>query len=215
MRITFRPSNVKVSIAVIAFFLSLSHSWGDEQKCDYDLNSYLFLSMNEFDQDANGGWRALSNKGCFDEAADLIVLYKRKNDLKADTLLLHEAQMRGFAGDYASASPLMFAIKKSIANSKDYFGYSFYVDATLAFFLRDREKLVIARQALESHPKPEGYVLTDHLGNVVERPWPPNLNIVKRLEACFDMTYAEAYGRKAEGVDHTRCSEAMKRISKK
>jgi hypothetical protein len=136
----------------------------------------------------------LSDKGCFSEAADLIALHRKENR-KPNSLLFHEAQMRAFAGDYTTVSQLMTEIIKQDKDSKqDHFGASYYLDATLAFFVRDHKALIAARKALENHPKPEGFVLTDHLGNVVDRPWPPNLKVVKCLEARFDLPYNEAYG---------------------
>ena len=199
-------------LAVVLVFICLSPSWGTEKDCAYDLTSQLALSLNEFDQDPNGGWRPISRKGCFVEAADLIAVYRERN-LSPESLLFHEGQMRALAGDYDTASRLIAAQLEAIANDNDYFGYSYYVDAFLAFLLRDRDALVIARVALENHPKPEGFVLTDQFGNPVERSWPPNLRFVRRFEICFDLPFGEAYGAVAEGVDPSRCSERVKNIS--
>jgi len=185
---------------VVFLILSSPQSWSTDKPidndidCSYNLTKQLALSMNDFDQNYKGGWRVLSDKGCFSEAADLIALYREEN-LKPNSLLFHEAQMRASAGDYTTASQLMTEeIKQDKDSKQDHFGASYYLDATLAFFLRDREALIAARKALENHPKPEGFVLTDRLGNVVDRPWPPNLNVVKCLEARFDLPYNKAYG---------------------
>jgi hypothetical protein len=68
------------------------------------------------------------------------------------------------------------------------------VDATIAFLRGDRPALLAARTALAALPRPADFAPRDVQGRPVAMNWPPNLNVVDGLLACFGRPYAEAYG---------------------
>ena len=70
-------------------------------------------------------------------------------------------------------------------------------NATIAFLKRDKAQLLENRAKLAALPKPEGH---DARVAAFEKKygqpgpsWPPNLDAVDGLIACFDKPYAEAY----------------------
>ncbi|TPG12210.1 hypothetical protein EAH84_10350 [Sphingomonas oligophenolica] len=154
------------------------------EHCDYD-RKLLDLGFDAFDQDLTGGWRALSQKaGCEEAAANMVRAYRLNYENLIPLLFWHEAQLRASIGDYASAIPLIRKSKKP--KDHDIFGWNDYADATIAFLTNDRNALENARIRLASVARPSGYP--------AERKWPPNLNVVDGLTACFGKPYKVAYG---------------------
>jgi hypothetical protein len=158
--------------------------------CVYDRTRLLALNMAEFDQDLDGGWRAVANQsGCFNAAADLIRDYHAALQEKSFLLYWHEGQVRAISGDYAAALPLF---EMSYNTQNDTIGWNLYVDATIAFVKRDKTALAKAYFALANLPVPVNAQL-DQNGNSIADSWPPNLSVVEDLLACFDQQYLEAY----------------------
>jgi hypothetical protein len=151
----------------------------------------LDLDRNAFDQDMEGGWRALDQRGCTAQAADLIAEYRRRHRDENTILYWHEGQLRASLGQSQRAIELFL---KTRHPEPDDFGWNFYVDATLAFLRHDRNGLVAARRALAALPKPADFHPTDVAGRPIHLDWPPNLAAVDGLVACFGKGYAEAYG---------------------
>lgn len=173
----------------------------------YDKDAMLALDENAFDQNlgnGGGGWRAIGNlPGCENAAADLLAAYRAKHPDASAILAWHEGQMRASAGQYQQAIPLLELDRKP--KEQDKAGWNAYVDATVAFLRRDRSALVKAREALASTPYPEGSGLPPLKDGYFEVPgppgqppsrmrWPPNIEVVDGLLACFGKSYADAYG---------------------
>lgn len=159
--------------------------------CDYDRASMMALGQPAFDQDMDGGWRAVARRpGCELAAADLVRDYRATHRL-ADTILYwHEGQLRASAGQETAAIALF---ERSRKQPDDGFGWNFYVDATIAFLRDDRPGLMAAREALARLPRPIDFDPRDPQGRPLEIAWPLNLDIVDRLVACFGGTYRETY----------------------
>lgn len=150
--------------------------------CRYD-REVLGLGIDAFDQDMKGGWRALADQpGCEAKAADLIRAYRLNQEAALPALYLHEAQLRASAGDYVGAIPLLMRARQ---RDFDEAGLSAYIDATIAFLRGDRAALTAAKERLRTWPKPADWP--------VDSPWPPNMNVVEGLEACFGKPYKLAY----------------------
>ena len=177
-------------------------------QCSYDQVQLMALDEQHFDQNlSNGGsgWRALAHRpGCELIAADLIRDYRKVNNNQSSPLLWHEAQLRANAGDYKHAIPVMEQSRES--EKKDYIGWYYYVDATIAFLRRDRVALADARAKLAKvqlkpgsgfPPVKNGFVEI-HYDNGLTRKmrWPLNLDVVDGLIRCFDKPYRTAYGSK-------------------
>jgi len=175
-------------------------------RCGYDKNAMLSLGEDAFDQDLSnggGGWRKVGNTpGCELAAADLIAAYRAEHPASNSILAWHEGQMRASAGQSERAIPLLRAARKDPA--KDPAGWNAYVDATLAFLEHDKTALLQARQRLAAVPYPSDSGMPPLVNGTIEfqaeggRPamkmrWPPNIDVVDGLVACFDKPYATAY----------------------
>lgn len=163
------------------------------EECAYDRAAMLSLGERAFDQDMSGGWRTLAaRETCLDVAADLIRDYREIHGLTSTILYWHEGQLRAAAGDVDRAVQL-FA--ESRINGDDPYGWNPYVDATIAFLRHDFAALVDARDALARIPRPDSFPILDADGKPIDVSWPPNLDVVDHLIACFDQEYLAAYGR--------------------
>jgi hypothetical protein len=111
--------------------------------------------------------------------------------------------MRASAGQYAAAIPLLVASRKPAA--EDLAGWNAYVDATIAFLQGNNAALLDARTRLAAVPYPAGAGMPPLRGGQIEFPsppgqppirmrWPPNLEAVDGLVACFGKPYDVAYG---------------------
>ena len=175
----------------------------DAKRCPHDRAALLALDEQQFDQDLSGGWRRLSSTpGCTLVAADLLRDYQQTHNTNSGLMFWHEALLRANAGQYPEAIALMKRSYKPAEQDKA--GWNAYVDATIAFLGRDKAALQRARLALSAVPPPvgpdvppvvDGYMEVDFADGVKRKiRWPPNIDVVEGLEACFDKPYAEAYG---------------------
>ena len=169
-----------------------SEEWS---RCGYDRQQMLLLTLEQFDQDPERGWRKVASlPGCERAAADLIRDYRVRKGSQSSTLYWHEGQLRASAGETSAAAALM--AKAYHAKGPLDTGWNHYVDATIAFLRNDRHGLVQARQKLATTPWPSGLQYVDEDG--IRKPgpwsgWPANLDVVDGLIACFGKPYAEAY----------------------
>lgn len=174
--------------------------------CAYDEKAMLALDEDAFDQDLSnggGGWRKLGNTpGCEHAAADLIAAYRAAHPGSGRILVWHEGQLRALTEDRERAVPLLAAARKPDAEDKA--GWNFYVDATVAFLERDKPKLLAARDRLAQVEYSSGPDIPPLKDGYIEFPaedgqppmrfrWPPNLDVVDGLIACYDRPYAVAY----------------------
>ena len=161
--------------------------------CRVDAGALMALGYDAFDQDMNGGWRALAQRaGCREEAADLIRGYRELAQRRMGLLYWHEGQLRAGIGQVEPAIRLFDQAR----NSTDEDGWNHYVDATIAFLRNDQRGLVQARQKLATMSWPSGLQYVDEDGTRKPGPWPgwpANLDVVDGLIACFGKPYAEAY----------------------
>ncbi len=164
------------------------------RECAYDLDAMLALDLNAFDQDINGGWRPLSTRGCYAEAAELIREWRYEKRSHDSILYWHEGQMRAFA-DQPDQAIALFELTYKPADLDADFGWNHYVDGTLAFLRRDRERLHLAMARLAEVPAPSDLTVTMPDGSVVTMAWPPNLNVLQALDTCWERSYEEAYGQ--------------------
>ncbi|HEX9876025.1 MAG TPA: hypothetical protein VGC50_05165 [Gammaproteobacteria bacterium] len=153
----------------------------------------MSLSERDFDQDMSGGWRTLAaREACLEVAADLSRDYREDRGLTSAILYWHEGQLRAAAGDVERAIRLFM---ESRVTGNDPYGWNPYVDATIAFLRRDFAALTDARETLARMPKPDNFPVFDADGKPMDVSWPPNLDIVDHLIACFERDYMTAYGR--------------------
>lgn len=192
----------------IAFFLCtfalLGSSTVHATSCSYDKTAMLSLDEAGFDQDLSGGWRAVANiPGCELAAADLLTVYRAQHPKVSAVLAWHEGQLRATAGQYEQAIELLNQDRKP--SGQDPAGWNYYVDATLAFLRQDEPELLKARQQLAAVPYAKGMGLPPLKDGYFEIPgqpghpvtrmrWPPNIDVVDGLVACFGKSYSEANG---------------------
>ncbi|MGB3469504.1 MAG: hypothetical protein WBA51_01620 [Erythrobacter sp.] len=158
--------------------------------CSYDLEAMLELDRDAFDQDMDGGWRVLYDRGCYAEAAELIREWRHEKRDHEQMLYTHEGQMRGYAGQTQRAIALLRLNYKPMDQDAG-FGWNFYMDGTIAFLERDREGLATAIERLKTIPKPSTQAVYAD-GSPANIRWPPNLHVLKGLERCWDKSFAEA-----------------------
>jgi len=157
--------------------------------CAVDDRAMLALGLDAFDQDMDGGWRALARQpGCEARAADLIRDYRAFAQRRIGLLYWHEAQLRANLGETSAAVALMERARKP-----DDSAWNFYVDASIAFLRGDRAALARAREGLAALPAPEDF-REQVLPNGYRVRWPMNLDAVDALVRCFGRPYRDAYG---------------------
>jgi len=121
--------------------------------CSYDRDAMLAMEPDAFDQDLEGGWRPLADRGCHREAADLLAAYAALPKAAGNAMILwHEGQMRAEAGQYPQAAALMQRTYKPKDTDPGY--WNAYVDGTIAFLQRDRAALETSRATLLAIPTP-------------------------------------------------------------
>lgn len=183
---------------LFALLLALEEAKPD---CNYDRPAMLALSEDAFDQDLQGGWRALDLRGCHAEAAELLEAYRQEHPGDRPWLLAwHEGQVRASIGQTAAALALFEQSRKPPTEDKA--GWNHYVDGTIAFLKQDRRGLEAARARLAALPPPAKGLTMTISGKSVPVPWPLNLNVLDGFLACFGKSYQEAYG--------PGCSKPMK-----
>jgi hypothetical protein len=180
-----------LALAVAASSIAIAQATATEP-CAYDRTAALAMSRDAFDQDANGGWRALSKvPGCEVAAAELIAAYRAAHPQSPSGLYWHEGQVRANIGDYERAAALFGQSKgQDVA-------WNLYVDGSIAFLRKDRPGMDRALHDLAAIPQPPWFA--DTAADVLKRmgvkiTWPENLPVLEKLSLCFDKTYLEAYG---------------------
>src|ERR1700730_4707468 len=119
--------------------------------CIFDRAKLLALDEHSFDQDMNGGWRAVAqHEDCTEVAADLIREYRETRGLVSTILYWPEGPLRALAGATDEAIRLFEKSRKA----DDAFGWNLYVDASIAFLRHDKPALLAAREALARRPRP-------------------------------------------------------------
>lgn len=170
--------------------------------CAHDREALLALDVRTFDKARGAGWRLVGNRrGCEAAAADLIRDYRvanagklvegRVDDLRG--LMRHESQLRAAAGQVEAAVRLRERARYG-GDRPD----QLYDEATIAFLKKDRAKLGAVRAELAGLPKPawfEEAAARAQAKHGLAVTWPPNLDVVDGLIACFDRPYAEAYSQ--------------------
>ena len=116
-------------------------------ECNHDRERMLSLNLKSFDQDEGDGWRKIAKvEGCKPVAADIIREYRIKNSTKESILYWHEGQLRAELGENESA---IFLFEKTRRPSDlNRIGWNFYLDASIAFLKKDKEKLLKSRNLL-------------------------------------------------------------------
>lgn len=151
----------------------------------------LDLSFHDFDQ-GRGGWRSLdASFACSDEADDALAAYRARHasDLSAanaSLLMWHEAQVLADQGDTERAASLM----KEAAWVGEPEWQRLYREGSVAFLEGDLERLRAKRTSMAELPRDPGLTLPDG----TEATWPPNLDVLDGLIACFGKPYDVAYG---------------------
>lgn len=181
---------------IMLLSLALTQSPPAVDPCSYDRTAMMAQPTRDFDQTPSG-WRSVAETpGCEAQAADLIKAYRRANwaahkPAEIHTSYWHEGQMRAAAGQDQAAIPLLMAG----VNPYPLHGSEIYAQGTIAFLNRDRRSLEDARARLAALPVPTDWreMQAVYAANGVSQTWPPNLDILDRLLACFDRPYREAY----------------------
>lgn len=153
----------------------------------------LALDEEAFDQTPGQGWRLLSRLGCYLDAAELIRQWRAAHPSHTSVLRWHEGQMRAATGDYPAAIALLQSARHPPNELRVDMGWNLYVDATVAFLANDRTALLSARNALANLPIPSAQPGAAPEARTLPPPrrWPPNLDVVDGLIACFGRPYAE------------------------
>lgn len=163
--------------------------------CTYDREQMFALSQQEFDQDLDGGWRVLAKRGCTEEAAELIRDWRHEKRAHSSILYWHEGQLRAEIGEIDQAIALFELTYKAPEMDRD-FGWNHYVDGSIAFLTRDRDRLARAMERLKEVPAPDTLTFERPDGSSFTMAWPPNLNVLEAFDRCWDRPYAEAYAMK-------------------
>lgn len=176
-----------------------------------ELEALIALPPQAFDQDFEGGWRAVSyDDGCLLAAADLIkayILYSRPFPASDELRLLrwHAGQMMASANAYAEAIALMSGTHDAPEDGET--EWNLYVDGTLAFLRSDRDALLQARDELAGRTVPEDVqaarrrFLADNPNITMPDGFvdePANLSVLDGLLTCFEAPYSQAYGRQCQ-----------------
>lgn len=176
----------------IAFALPAAGASAMPAGCAFDREALLELDYRSFDQDNQGGWRALASKGCDTETADLIRDWRLQHNDSRYILFWHEGQSRAFNGDYEAAVSLF---EQSRRPAEDRIGWNFYVDGSVAFLEGDMAKLQVARANLAQMPKPLDWdTMKGADGKLLNAKWPVNLNVLDGFIRCWGRRYRDAYG---------------------
>ncbi|MEV8693194.1 hypothetical protein AB0014_25850, partial [Klebsiella pneumoniae] len=87
--------------------------------CGYDRAVLMALDEDSFDQNPKGGWRSLSDRKCYAEAAHLVRAYREAKRRKRPSILFwHEGQLRALLGQTDAAVALFDAAREPPANDE-------------------------------------------------------------------------------------------------
>ena len=187
--------------------------------CIHDRAAALALDYAGFDK-PDAAWRKIAKDDrCLTVAADLIAAYRsrHRSGLGAygvSQLSWHEGQLRASAGDAKRAIPLLEA------GTDDELGNHLYSEATIAFLRKDRPALLKARAAYAALPEPEDFAKAQErfrqkypwAGPLPA--WPPNLQVIDGLIACFGKPYKVAYGECRPAAAPAPASQPVKPLSR-
>ncbi|MFN3463768.1 MAG: hypothetical protein ACK4X1_06775 [Terricaulis sp.] len=184
--------------AFLALFVWVAASCAHAADCDVDRTAVFAQDVQTFDQSPTG-WRSIGDtQGCELAAAQLIADYRTHNAVRLvngdpDSIAMlnwHEGQLRAVAGEIRPAIDRM-----NVAGMNADPVNALYVQATAAFLARQRPALETIRARLAAQPEPswfaEAQVQQRAAGREIS--WPPNLDVVDGLIACYDRPYREAY----------------------
>ena len=158
--------------------------------CASKADAMLDLSFRDFDQGSRG-WRSLdASFACSDHADDALAAYRARHasDLSvanASLLMWHEAQVLAGQGDTERATSLM----KEAAWVGEPEWQRLYREGSVAFLEGDLARLRAKRNSLAQLPRDGGLTTPDE----TEASWPPNLDVLDGLIACFGKPYDTAY----------------------
>jgi hypothetical protein len=172
---------LKTTIITLSILFSVS-SYGVDCESEFQkhLKSDMNLNHDEFDQTENGGFRALGNKGCYKEAADLVELYIDKHNSKGLTIRWHVAQLRALSGDNKKAAENgRLSLADSETSSKTPLRWNDYVLASIGFFEGKKDILVHHRNIVAKGKD-------EHFGNEL------NLKLLDKLINHFGKSYKYA-----------------------
>jgi len=148
------------------------------------LQKFLSLSFNDFDQDLHGGFRKLAHQGCELAAAMVIDSYvvsapNRMNELGRGGLLFHAGQLYAYSElNQLAAQRFLQSLDLHEPQDADV-AWNTYVLASIAFLNKDRAELIHQRDILAR--------AKDTPGNKM------NLKVVNRFVQCFGRLYSQAY----------------------
>lgn len=169
-------------------------------------NRLMALSIDDFDQDMDGGWRAVAyNDGCDDVAAFLLEDYIAIHDLSPDDGLIfwHAGQTHAGSGNYSRAAEFFRpTFDDTLKPGEPHYDWTLYGRGTLAFIERDRVALERAISEYQDIPVDEERIAAMKRfaeENNVTFPEeaarkPLNLVALEGLLRCFDEPYSSAYG---------------------
>lgn len=185
-------SFIKATVLVAALSLSCA-TLAEPNQCfvsEDDKKIFLALEASVFDQDKTKGWRRISERGCDEEAADLIKEYLLYSTApmplfggRFTILRWHAGQLYAFAGKNDEAIRFF---KASYSSNDEHHNKTWneYVNATIAFMEKDKKELNAARQRLfvliEDNSDPDDYAR----GNLI---------VVDSLKENFSESYKRAY----------------------
>lgn len=143
----------------------------------------MALAEERFDQAENAGFRELAGAACYAEAERLVLAYLHAHGDRSNNLWWHAAQMAASAGRYAQAAEHARLALDAAPARDDPLMWNDYVQASIAFFERDRAGLLRHRDLIAG----KGLAFW---GNRM------NLNLLDVMLQDFDRPYAEI-GEKA------------------
>lgn len=178
-------------------------------KCGVDEDEFyrlIGLSYRDFDQDFNGGWRAIDYKdGCKVAAQNMLKSYLTyhayKHQSERSMLMWHAGQVLAGDNKYDEAVKYFKQTYKSGDRSTE---WNLYVDATIAFLRKDKSALITARDTLALQPVSDEMKASrrEFLKQSPNVSWPEgfvdepqNLSVVNKLIKCYNEPYSVAYGK--------------------
>ncbi|WP_067664798.1 hypothetical protein [Ferrimonas marina] len=167
----------------------------DVELTDAELSQQMTLSFKAFDQTPDQGWRRYYDRGCYSQAAQLLVAYVETHPERAERytiLLMHTGQLLAMSGEDDAALPYLRR-QRALEQGKDnpYWDNAAFTDAHIAFLQRDKAALIAARDRIaKKQPIPDTSDWPDWMRGKIA-----NLDVVEGFLHCFDRPFAEAYGQ--------------------
>lgn len=170
-----------------------------------EMLAYPFNKYETYNDKGEIGWRGLSGKGCFAEAADYIHRYLKlhRAELEKPDLLIqtfHEAMMLSYSGEDDEALELFPSLlfptselgETWLLNGMDWNAndWNAYVSGTIAFFEKDRGALDEAIAFLSSRQKELKH---DNANGSYSRIF---ITILSRLSNRWQSSYKDAYTKR-------------------